>query len=163
VDIIREGYDLAVRMGALQDTELISRKLADLRWILVASPAYIERILAAGTVEDLRSHACLRYMTSGRPWPFAFANGQSVVPDGPFDTDDSGAIRQAALGSAGIAIPTPDDGSGLFGSGAPVQGASPSRDADPSSLCIASFWSPIAHPRTVVHRFVVEKLSGLDL
>src|SRR5882762_6049714 len=43
VDIIREGYDLAIRMGALRDTELISRKLANLRWILVASPAYIER------------------------------------------------------------------------------------------------------------------------
>jgi DNA-binding transcriptional LysR family regulator len=37
VDIIREGYDLAVRMGALQDTELISRKLADLRWVLWAT------------------------------------------------------------------------------------------------------------------------------
>jgi DNA-binding transcriptional LysR family regulator len=37
VDVIREGYDLAVRMGDLRDTELISRKLADLRWILVAS------------------------------------------------------------------------------------------------------------------------------
>jgi len=48
VDIIREGYDLAVRMGALRDTELISRKLANLRWILVASPAYIERRGAAG-------------------------------------------------------------------------------------------------------------------
>jgi DNA-binding transcriptional LysR family regulator len=40
VDIIR-GYDLAVRMGPLRDTELISRKLADLQWILVASPAYL--------------------------------------------------------------------------------------------------------------------------
>src|SRR6202040_3553381 len=103
VDIIREGYDLAIRMGALQDTELNSRKLANLRWFLVASPAYIERHGRPETVEDLKSHACLRYVSSGRPWPFAFANGKSIVPDGSFDTDDSGSIRQAAVGSAGIA------------------------------------------------------------
>src|SRR3984957_3286689 len=103
VDIIRDGYDLAVRMGALRDTELISRKLVNLRWILVASPAYIERRGRPQTGGDLRSHACLRYMSSGRPWPFEFANGESVIPDGPFDTDDSGSIRQAAVNSAGIA------------------------------------------------------------
>src|SRR6202162_17855 len=91
VDIIREGYDLAVRMGPLQDTELISRKLADLHWILVASPAYLERRGHPETVEDLRSHSCLRYLTSGRPWPFAFAAGDSIVPDGQLDTDDSGS------------------------------------------------------------------------
>src|SRR5258706_9814221 len=88
VDIIREGYDLAVRMGSLRDTELISRKLADLRWILVASPAYLEQRGHPKTVEDLRAHACLRYLGSGRPWPFAFANGESIVPDGQFDTAD---------------------------------------------------------------------------
>src|SRR3982074_2952981 len=106
VDIIREGYDLAVRMGPLRDTELISRKLADLHWILVASPAYLERRGHPKTVEDLRSHSCLRYLTSGRPWPFAFADGQSVIPDGPFDTDDSGSVRQAALTPPRAAIPS---------------------------------------------------------
>src|SRR5260370_35449889 len=80
VDVIREGYDLAVRMGPLRDTELISRKLADLHWILVASPAYLERHGRPETVEDLRSHSCLRYLTSGRPWPFAFADGYVPLP-----------------------------------------------------------------------------------
>src|SRR5258708_6338768 len=103
VDIIREGYDLAIRMGALRDTELISRKLADLHWILVASPAYLEKRGRPETIEDLRSHSCVRYLTAGRPWPFEFADGESIVPDGQFDTDDSGSIRQAALNSAGIA------------------------------------------------------------
>src|SRR5260370_37926070 len=86
VDIIREGYDLAVRMGALRDTEVISRKLANLRWILMASPAYIERRGLPEIVEVLRWHSCLLYLSSGRPWPFAFADGESVIPDGPFDT-----------------------------------------------------------------------------
>src|SRR5260370_7835159 len=102
VDVIRDGCDLGVGMGRLRDTELISRKLAALHWILVASPAYLERRGHPETVEDLRSHSCLRYLTSGRPWPFAFADGQSVIPDGPFDTDDSGSIRQPAVNAAGI-------------------------------------------------------------
>src|SRR5258706_6263627 len=96
VDIIREGYDLAVRMGPLRDTELISRKLADLHWILVASPAYLERRGHPETVQDLRTHSCLRYLTYGLPCPFAFADGQSVIPDGPFDTADSGSLRPVA-------------------------------------------------------------------
>ena len=103
VDIIREGYDLAVRMGSLRDTELISRKLADLHWILVASPTYLEQRGRPKTIEDLSAHRCVRYLTSGRPWPFLFANGESVIPEGSFDTDDSGSIREAALNSAGIA------------------------------------------------------------
>jgi DNA-binding transcriptional LysR family regulator len=103
VDIIREGYDLAARMGALRDSELISRKLADLHWVLVASPAYIDGRGRPEAIEDLRSHSCLRYLTSGRPWPFAFANGESVIPEGAFDTDDSGSIRQAAVNGGGIA------------------------------------------------------------
>jgi DNA-binding transcriptional LysR family regulator len=103
VDIIREGYDLAVRMGSLRDTELISRKLADLHWSLVASPTYLEQRGLPETIEDLSAHRCVRYLTSGRPWPFLFANGESVIPEGSFDTDDSGSIREAALNSAGIA------------------------------------------------------------
>src|SRR5260370_27778652 len=84
VDIIREGYDLAFRMGALRDTELISRKLANLRWILVSSPAYIERRGRPDSIEDLRAHASLRYLGSARPCPFALRNGAQFLPDGPF-------------------------------------------------------------------------------
>jgi DNA-binding transcriptional LysR family regulator len=103
VDLIREGYDLVVRMGALRDADLHSRKLADLRWVLVASPTYLANHGWPKTIEDLRTHACICYLTAGRPWPFAFGNGESVVPVGSFDTDDSGSIRQAALASGGIA------------------------------------------------------------
>src|ERR1700724_3852708 len=103
VDIIREGYDLAVRMGTLRDKELKSRKLADLHWVLVASPAYIEGRGRPETVEDLRSHSCLRYVSSGRPWPFEFANGESVIPDGPFDTDDTGSTPPDPVHTAGTA------------------------------------------------------------
>src|SRR6266851_7651894 len=70
---------------------------------LVASPLYLAKRGRPETIEDLRSHSCVRYLTGGRPWPFEFASGESIVPDGQFDTDDSGSIRHAALNSAGIA------------------------------------------------------------
>jgi DNA-binding transcriptional LysR family regulator len=102
VDLVREGYDLAIRMRALPDTELVSRKLANLRTLLAASPDYLARRGVPQQPEDLRRHACLRYLLSGRPFPFAFSDGSSITPDGAFDCDDGGAIREAALGGLGI-------------------------------------------------------------
>jgi DNA-binding transcriptional LysR family regulator len=102
VDLVREGYDLAVRMRDLPDAELIIRKLADMRTVLAAAPAYVTRFGAPETVEDLQLHACVRYLLSGRPFPFSFADGRSVTPDGPFDCDDGGAVREAVLGGIGI-------------------------------------------------------------
>jgi DNA-binding transcriptional LysR family regulator len=102
VDLVREGYDLAIRMRTLPDTELVSRKLADLRTLLAASPDYLARRGVPQRPEDLHLHACLRYLLSGRPFPFAFADGSSIIPDGPLDCDDGGAIREAVLGGVGI-------------------------------------------------------------
>jgi DNA-binding transcriptional LysR family regulator len=102
VDLVREGYDLAIRMRTLPDTELVSRKLADLRTLLAASPDYLARRGVPQRPEDLHLHACLRYLLSGRPFPFAFADGSSIIADGPLDCDDGGAIREAVLGGVGI-------------------------------------------------------------
>lgn len=102
VDLVREGYDLAVRMREQPDTELISRKLAEMRIALVATPDYLARHGTPRTIDELRSHACVRYLLNGRPFPFTFANGSVIMPDGPFDCDDGGAVREAALSSAGI-------------------------------------------------------------
>lgn len=101
-DLIREGYDVAVRMGALSDTGLVARKIANLPIVLVASPAYVERRGRPASVEDLANHDFIRYQMAGRPYPVTFADGTMIVPDGRLDTDD-GAIRNAALAGAGIA------------------------------------------------------------
>jgi DNA-binding transcriptional LysR family regulator len=102
VDLVREGYDLAIRMRTLPDTELVSRKLADLRTLLAAAPDYLARRGMPQRPEELRLHACLRYLLSSQPFPFAFSDGSSIIPDGPFDCDDGGAIREAVLGGLGI-------------------------------------------------------------
>jgi DNA-binding transcriptional LysR family regulator len=163
VDVIREGYDLAVRMGALRDTELISRKLANLHWILVASPAYIARRGRPETVEDLKSHACLRYVSSGRPWPFEFANGESLLPDGPFDTDDSGSIRQAAVNSAGIAYQLRMTVTDLLTDGRLVEVLPHLAMPTLPAYVLHAFGRQLPIRGRLFIDFIVEKLNGLYL
>ncbi|HRL21349.1 MAG TPA: LysR family transcriptional regulator [Alcaligenes sp.] len=103
VDLIREGYDLAIRIGDLQDNRLTARKLANLRTVLVASPAYLSVHGVPAHINDLRQHACLRYVTPRGPYPWTWADGTRLVPDGPFDTNDGSVLKYAALSDAGIA------------------------------------------------------------
>ena len=102
VDLIRENFDIAVRIGELQDTSLIGRSLGVLRYVLVASPRYLDRRGMPRSIDDLKQHACLRYLRAGRPLPFTFADGTRIVPEGPFDTDDAQYLIEAALEGAGI-------------------------------------------------------------
>jgi len=103
VDLIREGYDMAIRVGALLDNRLTARRLTTLQPVLVAAPAYLARRGRPAERADLAEHACLRYLTPAGPFPWTWADGSSLVPDGPFDTNDGVVLRQAALAGAGIA------------------------------------------------------------
>jgi DNA-binding transcriptional LysR family regulator len=103
VDLIREGYDVAIRVGALLDNRLTARRLTTLQPVLVAAPAYLARRGQPAEQADLAEHACLRYLTPAGPFPWTWADGSSLVPDGPFDTNDGVVLRQAALAGAGIA------------------------------------------------------------
>lgn len=72
VDIVAEGYDLAIRLGALPDSALVGRKLEDAALCLVASPAYLQRLGEPRSVEELVDHQCLPFVmpSTGRasPW-----------------------------------------------------------------------------------------------
>ena len=75
-DIVAEGFDLAIRIGELDDSSLVARKLAPVRRILCASPAYIERHGIPETVDDLGRHVCLppaqpRHLEARKPAGFA--------------------------------------------------------------------------------------------
>jgi DNA-binding transcriptional LysR family regulator len=72
VDIVEEGFDVAIRSGDTGDTRLLHRTLCRFGWKLVASPAYLEQHGCPATAEDLSSHICLRQrFSSGRlvSWP----------------------------------------------------------------------------------------------
>jgi DNA-binding transcriptional LysR family regulator len=102
-DLIREGFDVALRVGELPDTGLTARKLADLPMVMIASPDYLARHGVPRTIDELHKHACLRYLLSGRPYPFLLADGTTLTPDGPLDSDDGVTLFHAALHGAGIA------------------------------------------------------------
>ncbi|AWM85537.1 LysR family transcriptional regulator [Microvirga sp. 17 mud 1-3] len=103
VDLIREGFDLTIRVGRVADTGLMSRSLGELPLVLVASPAYLSARGVPRSVDDLRRHAHVRYMLSGRPFPITFADGTSLTPEGVLDADSGDALRIAAVNGLGIA------------------------------------------------------------
>jgi DNA-binding transcriptional LysR family regulator len=102
VDLVSEGYDLAIRMRELADADLISRKLANMGIVIVAAPRYLARRPAPTSFEALHQHACVSYLLNGRPFPFSLADGTTHLPAGPIDCDDGGAVREAVLAGAGI-------------------------------------------------------------
>ena len=74
VDLIAEGFDLAIRLGQLPDSGLVARKLEDAALLLVASPGYLHRRGKPQTLEELQRHQCLPFIMprTGRiaPWVF---------------------------------------------------------------------------------------------
>ena len=71
-DLVGEGFDLAVRIGELQDSSLIARVLSPCRSVLCASPAYLAQHGTPQNLTDLKSHNCLfySYFQAGQSWTF---------------------------------------------------------------------------------------------
>jgi len=104
VDIVGDGYDLAIRIAELSDSSLVARKLAPVRRILVASPDYIKRHGVPETIEDLESHICLAPHNNDS-WKLEGPQGQMVHrPLGPLQTNSSEVVREAVIGGVGIAL-----------------------------------------------------------
>ena len=111
IGLIEEGIDCAIRMGELEDSNLIARKLGYFSNVLCASPSYLERHGAPVSIEDLKQHHCINYIypTSGRPYQWQFD-----TPDGRIALDidahplinDGESVIQAAIAGLGI-IQTP--------------------------------------------------------
>lgn len=81
VDLIAEGYDLAVRLGELPDSGLVGRKLEDATICLLASPAYLQRAGTPASLDELRDHDCLCFVmpSTGRIAPWLFRDGQDNI------------------------------------------------------------------------------------
>jgi len=103
VDVIREGYDVAFRIGHPADSDLTARLIATLDMILVASPALLSRHGAPDTLEALRALPILRYLFDGRTAAITFADGVSVQPNGRVGLDTGAALRASALAGVGVA------------------------------------------------------------
>lgn len=103
VDLIAEGYDCAIRVGYLQDSNLIARRIAPILGKLVASPAYVEAHGAPETPEELLAHQAL--MQGTETWQLT--DGDEIItvrPQGRFKADNGVALLAAATAGVGIAF-----------------------------------------------------------
>lgn len=81
VDLIEEGFDLAIRLGEPKDSRLVARKLEDAALGVYGSPAYLKRSGKPRTLANLNEHTCIQFIvpSTGRPMPWLFqADGEEI-------------------------------------------------------------------------------------
>ena len=104
VDIIRDGYDLAIRIGALEDSSLVARKLSPDTRFMVASPAYLERNGPPKSLKDLENHNCLCAGAQDL-WALEGPGGNhSIRIKGNIRSNSAELIREALLAGVGIGL-----------------------------------------------------------
>lgn len=108
VELLAEGFDVAIRIGDLPDSTLKARKLAETEMNLVAAPQYLKRRGAPQTIEDLAEHELLHYSntSNGNFWRLRGPSGQerSVRIGGRLSINNGDALVRAAVDGAGIAL-----------------------------------------------------------
>jgi len=107
VDLVDEGYDVAVRIAQLPSSSLVSRKLTSTRLVLCASPKYLRRHGAPAHPSEIASHAVFTYtlLTMGEQWMFEGPNGPVSVRVTPRMRSNSGdTCCAAALQHKGIVL-----------------------------------------------------------
>ncbi|HEY4254610.1 MAG TPA: substrate binding domain-containing protein, partial [Roseomonas sp.] len=106
IDLVEDGFDLAIRPIPLPDSSLVVRLLTSWRHILCCSPSYLETYPAPARLADLAHHNCLQYAfyPYGEEWRFEGTNGQheSVRVSGNLLTNSAEAMRTLCLNGRGI-------------------------------------------------------------
>lgn len=108
VDLIAEGFDLAIRLGQMPDSGLVARKLEDAALLLVASPAYLHRMGTPQTLDDLHRHMYLPFILprTGRIAPWVFREDERDVdwlPASTIETSDD-VLGVVSLAEHGMGI-----------------------------------------------------------
>ena len=107
VDLIDEGVDLAVRIGALSDSRLMARRLCTNRRVLVASPAYLERRGSPASPAELSAHECVLFTVFAKPreWKLIGPEGPvSVSVSGRITTNNIDVVLAAARQGLGVTV-----------------------------------------------------------
>ena len=104
VDIVAEGFDIAIRIGELSDSSLVARQLAPVRRILCAAPSYIAENGMPENIGELDGHVCLP-PHNNEPWKLEGPDGPLLYrPSGPLMTDSSEVIRESLISGLGVAL-----------------------------------------------------------
>ena len=107
VDLVKEGVDMAIRVGPMTDSSLISRKIGDSPRVVVASHEYLAVNGEPGNLQDLKKHNCIVYMllTTFNEWHFSGPHGKETLRvNGRFSVNNPRTIRQAVIAGQGIAV-----------------------------------------------------------
>jgi DNA-binding transcriptional LysR family regulator len=107
VDLVEEGFDLALRVGALKDSSLIARRLAPVRFVLCASPGYVRQYGEPRQPDELSDHRCLFYSLRAIPgeWRFVGPEGEVALRiSGRFRSNSGNMLHAAMLAGAGIGL-----------------------------------------------------------
>lgn len=107
IDLLAEGVDMAIRIGQLQDSDLVAKRLASCRMVFCAAPSFVERYGVPKTAEDLRQAPRLVFTDAVSPgdWTLTDPQGQDHAIDGPIRlaSNNMQMLLAAALAGAGIA------------------------------------------------------------
>jgi DNA-binding transcriptional LysR family regulator len=107
VDLVAEGFDLALRAGRLADSSLVARKIGTDSLGLFASPGYLRRRGRPKTLAELANHDCILFHgTHGKgEWQLTGPRGvERVTVRGPLNADEMGFVQQAVTAGVGIAL-----------------------------------------------------------
>jgi len=113
VDIVERGFDAGIRLAEAVPRDMVAVRIGpDLRFLAVASPAYLSSHPAPRVPDDLKTHRCIRQrLPGGKRYRWEFARrGRGVAVDvpGPLSLDDNGLMVEAAIDGLGIAyVPEP--------------------------------------------------------
>jgi DNA-binding transcriptional LysR family regulator len=104
VDLVREGFDLAIRIGELRDSSLVARRIAPDTRLICATPAYLEQHGVPQTLADLDAHDCL-FVNTSEVWRLEGPEGETLFrPRGNVRCDSSDFVRSLVMSGIGIGI-----------------------------------------------------------
>ncbi|WP_430462632.1 LysR family transcriptional regulator [Thalassolituus sp. LLYu03] len=103
VDIVEEGFDVALRIGQLQSSSLIAKRLAPVRLVICASPAYLAEYGEPQSLDDLRHHRYLHY-TYSSDGALQSAASTGIAFRHPFQANNGNILTQVAIEGGGIVM-----------------------------------------------------------
>jgi len=107
IDLVEEGVDLAIRIGTLDESSLVARRLCPVRLVICGSPDYLDRHGRPHTPADLATHNCLgyTYTRSGNEWPVIGPQGPlNIAVRGSLRANHGEALCQAAIAGLGLVL-----------------------------------------------------------
>ncbi len=107
IDLVEETVDVAIRIGNVQDTSLISQQIGVTQRVTIGATTYFDSSGEPMKPQDLISHNCIVYtrLATGNEWHFHFKEQTiKVKVSGNFQTNNSAAVREAVLSGVGIAV-----------------------------------------------------------